>query len=87
MEFPSTAVAKFDFHPSNPDEIALVKGARLRVTAREGEDWLRGFAEGAPETVGIFPANHVEVIPGERSEGARANNGKRKPPPRRSRRI
>ena len=60
---PFAAVALFDFEPSNPDELALAKGTLVRVTAREGSDWLAGYAEDAPSATGIFPAGHAASGP------------------------
>jgi hypothetical protein len=47
-------------------ELSFKKGDRFLVKRRINDDWLEGEHEGS---IGIFPYNHVELIPMEKIDG------------------
>jgi len=60
----SWACALFDYTPSQPDELALSRGAMVYVTstaASGDENWMSGFLNGKGE-VGVFPSNYAKFI-------------------------
>ncbi|KAN0062605.1 hypothetical protein ACQY0O_005138 [Thecaphora frezii] len=52
--------ALYDFSPTEPGELAFIKGDVIRVLDSVYEHWWRGEVRGE---AGIFPVNYVEILP------------------------
>ena len=52
-------VARFDFEGEASEDLSFVAGDTIRLTARVGDEWLRGAIG---ERCGIFPLTFVEII-------------------------
>ncbi|KAG0144445.1 hypothetical protein CROQUDRAFT_659999 [Cronartium quercuum f. sp. fusiforme G11] len=68
------ARALWSYNGSAADDLSFTKGDIIVVLAEENADWWRGEVVGNQAGPGLFPSNHVEVIPNgpESSTPARA---------------
>lgn len=53
----SYAVAKYNYEPQRPDELALTRGDMVTVVERSSDGWWKGEINGQ---VGWFPSNYVD---------------------------
>jgi growth factor receptor-binding protein 2 len=52
-------IAKYDFQPNEPEELAFRKGDVITVLEQDDENWWKGELRGAS---GLFPVNYVEQL-------------------------
>lgn len=57
------AKAAWAYSGSAPDDLSFQKGDIIVILAEENADWWRGEVIGSQRPAGLFPSNHVDVIP------------------------
>ncbi|KAH9812678.1 hypothetical protein DFH28DRAFT_389494 [Melampsora americana] len=57
------AKALWPYSGSASDDLSFQKGDIIVILAEENADWWRGEVVGSQRPAGLFPSNHVEVIP------------------------
>eukprot|EP00056_Hartaetosiga_gracilis_P017606 m.7829 g.7829 ORF g.7829 m.7829 type:complete len:621 (+) comp5922_c0_seq1:63-1925(+) len=56
------AKALFDYEGAAEGDLPFKEGDTIKLTKRLGEEWLEGYVETFPHTVGMFPSAYVEVV-------------------------
>jgi hypothetical protein len=56
MSCTSSAIIKYNYKSQQPDELSLVKGAKIRVLEKSDDGWWKGELDGV---IGWFPSNYV----------------------------
>lgn len=70
---PSKVRAMYDFVGQTPEELEFRRGEVIRVVECLYEDWWKG--ENSRGRIGIFPRNHVEVLPEEEEDSRYGGEG------------
>ena len=52
-------MALFDYQPSNPDELELIRGEVYGVIQKGSDGWFNGFSVRTKQT-GVFPGNYLQ---------------------------